>query len=481
MHTKRNRLKPAALALLSVTCAAYSAHAQTADALIDKLVDKGILTVKEAKDLRDEADKGFTTAHQAKTGMPDWVTALKINGDFRGRYDGVYNPDPFPTAPALFDRHRFRYRLRAGITANLRDDMEVGFRLTSSEAVNSTTSVATPSGGTANAITGMQGGDPISGNSSFSDNGSKKFVYIDLAYAKWKFVNVPQFNLQATVGKMEIGKVDSSLNPDLPFVFSEMVFDGDYTPEGAALTLAYEINDAHALRVHGGGFMLDEISGDSNDPYVLAAQLRHDAKWTKEISTSAGVAVLAISNEKALNNSNVPNIQGGNTRTSGGQLVENFTTLVGDLSATYTFETGPMYNAPFPIKVGAEYLRNTAADAANEGYAFGITIGKSGKKGLWDVSYKYKELQGDVWYEEMVDSDFGAVYQFANVGGSAGYRAGTNLRGHVIRANYSLFDSFTIGATAYLANVINSTGPAAGDEGYDSDTLRVQVDAVWKF
>jgi hypothetical protein len=57
-------------------------HAQSSDALIDKLVDKGILSSDEAKDLRDETDKDFKTAVAAKTGMPDWVTGYKLSGIF---------------------------------------------------------------------------------------------------------------------------------------------------------------------------------------------------------------------------------------------------------------------------------------------------------------------------------------------------------------------------------------------------------------
>ena len=57
-----------ATALMALT---QQSHAQANDALLDKLVDKGILTTKEAQELRDESDKGYTTAFQAKTGMPD--------------------------------------------------------------------------------------------------------------------------------------------------------------------------------------------------------------------------------------------------------------------------------------------------------------------------------------------------------------------------------------------------------------------------
>ena len=85
------------------------------DALLDKLVDKGVLSVKEANDLREESDKNFSTAYAAKNGMPDWVTALKFNGDLRLRYDRITAEDP-----AFVTRDRFRYRLRFGYTAVMR-------------------------------------------------------------------------------------------------------------------------------------------------------------------------------------------------------------------------------------------------------------------------------------------------------------------------------------------------------------------------
>ena len=146
-------------------------HAQSSDALIDKLVDKGILTQAEAKDLRDEADKNFNTALQAKTGMPDWVTGYKISGDVRGRWENFRSPN------SLFaERNRMRYRLRAGMVISMTDNFEAGFRLTSSDAA---------SGGANNE------GDALSGNTTFQNNGSKKLVFIDQAYGRWTPFNGP--------------------------------------------------------------------------------------------------------------------------------------------------------------------------------------------------------------------------------------------------------------------------------------------------
>ncbi|HYE32755.1 MAG TPA: hypothetical protein VEH27_15110, partial [Methylomirabilota bacterium] len=112
MTQKPNQLIRIA-AILTLTGA--GAHAQSVDSLLDKLVDKGVLSVREANELREESDKNFTSAYQVKSGMPDWVTALRINGDVRGRYES------FSSGNIGFnDRHRFRYRLRTGVTAVMR-------------------------------------------------------------------------------------------------------------------------------------------------------------------------------------------------------------------------------------------------------------------------------------------------------------------------------------------------------------------------
>ncbi len=162
MKIPRMNLAATTAAVLATVALSHKSQAQSSDALIDKLVDKGILTLKEGNELRDEVDKGFTSAYQIKSGMPDWVSSFKINGDFRGRFDGIYSD-----GGKLFDRNRFRYRLRLGMTAVLENDFEVRLRFTSAERQ------------------GTFGGDPISGNTSFTGNGSKKFVYIDQAYGRW--------------------------------------------------------------------------------------------------------------------------------------------------------------------------------------------------------------------------------------------------------------------------------------------------------
>lgn len=473
MHMKRTITCLTTGGVLASAACGGAAYAQTVDALLDKLVEKGILQVEEANQLREESDKGFNAAYQVKSGMSDWVTALKLNGDFRGRIESLYTD-----VNDIMDRTRFRYRLRFGATAVLKDQLEVGLRLSSSEGASG----------------GGSGGDPISGNTTLQDNGSKKLVYIDLAYAKWLAVNRPDWNAGLVVGKMEN-----------PFVFSDMVFDGDYTPEGAALQFGYTFNDQHSLKLAGGGFVLDEVSASSNDPFLFGAQARFDSTWNKRVQTSVGVAALAISGDQSLNASRsstfnvtatatnvtssttwtVPNQNAGNLRTavtgrSGnvGLLTANYNPIVADAALTFTLDKGPMYSVAFPIKVAVDFIHNPGADDENTGYSAGVTFGKAGKRGLWELSYRYKHLEGDAWYEELVDSDFGAMYAGASLRstGATGYAAGTNVKGHILKAGYSPWDSLTLNATAFFTELIEESPIGA-----DSDVIRVQLDALWKF
>jgi hypothetical protein len=461
---KQKRFTWAALAavLLATGISMPSAHAQSADALLDKLVDKGVLSVKEAQELREQSDDGFHKAFQAKTGMPDWVNQLKISGDLRGRWDFIKTDNDAPgAAEPNKDRSRFRYRLRVGAVAQMKDGFEVGLRLTSAEQ-------------------NSFGGDPISGNASYQDNGSKKFIYIDQAYGKWTPLNSGPWLLSGTVGKMEN-----------PFTYSDMVFDPDYTPEGFAIQAGYAINGAHSLKLNGGVFILDEInqgSQASDDPYLIGIQLRHDAKWSPKLASTVGVGWMNLVHEQNLNNAAVPNINVGNTRYPAltgshlsGDLVAEFRPIVVDASVTYTLDKIPLYAGAFPIRVGGEYMHNPGADEENTGYWLGVFFGKSGKKNTWELSYRYKHLEADAWYEEFVDSDTGAYRQAALSGSGAGsgYRPGSGLQGHVVKFAYSLSDAFTVGVTYYLYELIDP--PIVATKETESSAHRVQLDATWKF
>ena len=446
-----------AVALLAL---AVGARAQSSDVIIDKLVEKGIISVKEAQELREEADKNFTTAVSSKLGMPDWVSGYKISGDIRVRYEHVSSENA-----SFIDRERYRYRMRFGITVSMLDNLEAGFRLTSGDAKGSE-------------------GNALSGNSTFQNNGSKKNLYLDLAYGKWTPINSGGWTASATVGKMEN-----------PFSFTPMVFDPDWTPEGVAASATWLINDKHSVSLTGAAIVLDEEQLSSSDPLLYGGQALWTAKWTQKFSTTVGLGAFEILSSSQLTTANVPYINQGNTRYITPEPVTekdlyalryNYAPVIVDASATYLLDSFPFYTGAFPIKVAGEYMNNVRATSQNQGFWVGVTFGKSGTKKTWDITYRYERLEADAWYDQLVDDDNAAFFPGDNLGSNSGpgYYGGTNIKGHMIKFNYSFTDSFTFTATCFINDLINHDGLTPNALVPDSQTsaaFRFMADVMWKF
>ena len=441
---------------------APQAHAQSSDALIDKLVSKGILTTDEAKDLRDDSDKDFTTAFAAKTGMPDWVTGYKLNGSFRGRYEQFSAESSAANAGANLDRSRLRYRLFLGATISMKDDLEVGFRIGSGDSK----------------AAGY--GNPLSQNSTMTGNWSDKGLYVDLAYGKWTPINGGNWTLSTTFGKMERDVFD----------FTWMVFDPDLTPEGAVVQSAYTINDKHSIAFTAGGFALEDAAATTHDAALFGAQAVWKAKWSDKWSSSLGAAWLGIVNPEQNNvtaSSANPMINQGNTRyvspsLYAGAPMYNFDPIIGDASVTYTLDSFPLYNGAFPITLKGEAMNNPGAPRNNNGYWVGLILGKSGTKKTWDFTYRYEYLESDAWYDQLTDDDFGAFYQSkinGGTGGANGYAGGTNVKGHLIKASYSFTDSLSFTASAFIDELINNK--VSGQTELNSSAIHFMADLMWKF
>src|SRR2546430_4752812 len=184
--------------------------------------------------------------------VPDWVSSVNLVNDLRLRYDEVFAPDPDFTT-----RWRVRPRLRLGAIAKLKDDFEIGFRLASTPSVGKDS-----------------GGDPLSTNQTFEDNGSRKPVGVDWAFARWTPIRTPKWN-----GSFALGKLENPPN------FTEDVFDVDYTPEGLAEQFSYQLHPNQTASAYLGQYVLDELQFSSRDPLLFVEQLRLDSKWSNHLTT----------------------------------------------------------------------------------------------------------------------------------------------------------------------------------------------------
>jgi Putative porin len=443
----------------------FGAVGQSADALLDKLVEKGVLTLDEANDLRTQSDEGFTKATQIKNGMPDWVQSFKINGDFRGRVENFQSANPLWTS-----RTRYRYRARLQFDVSMMNEVEVVIRLAGADLASTGSLGGSPPG--------FLGGNPLSANTTFNGNGARKFAFFDAAYAKW----TPLHNGDWT-GAILVGKLDN------PFQVSNMVFDYDYVPEGVAFQLQRQLSEHHSIKAIGGAYVVGEINqqagqlgllSPSHDPAIFGAQVIWDAAWTPKWSTQLGLGVFDLSGRENLGAfSGDPNnlifVNDGNTRDASGRLANAYNPVVVDASTTYMLSTFPLYPGAFPVKVFGEYMDNPSAPTENEGYRVGVTLGRADGRGKWEITYRYESLGADAWYDAVVDDDNGAFYQqaipgspFDNTGlyNGAGIRGGTNVRGHQVIFNYAFTDYATFTVTYYVNTLINpypaATKSAAG-------------------
>jgi hypothetical protein len=442
---------------------------QTVDSLLNKMVQKGLVTQEEADELRKESEPGFEKAYRVKTGLPDWVKSLKLTADFRARYDWIHqDPDNYGPTDADFstfvsgvssngyavvDRHRFRYRLRFGAVANLADHYELGLRLGSGEVNSSLPSI----------------GDGIfSANSTLNNDANRKYIFVDLAYGKWMPCNWAQF---------EVGKMNNA------FWFTDMVMDPDYNPEGAQEKLILPLGQKHKVTLTSGQFVILEnfaATGGTNlnnDVYLFINQVDWTAAWTPHLSTRLGAAMINFNGQENITsrledfiNQNGTRLDGTNQGSFNPQFLRNglppfVNPIIGRGELTYTLVNFPGFRGPFPITLGIEYAQNTAADPnINEAYNLGISFGHARSKGNWMITYNYKNIERSSVWHGLNDDDFGF-----------NGRGGTDVRGHQVIASWRVADPLTF-TVRYM-----KTEQIAAFPGTHADQDRLFMDLVWAF
>ncbi len=441
-----------------------TAAAPASEALLNKMVEKGYLTQREANEIREQmgAEEAANVEAYNKTKVSSWIDQMKWSGDLRLRTEFFDNEDQSNQV----DRWRFRYRFRLGMEAKFVEWATVGFRLAIGDA-----------------------SDPVSTNETFDDTFQKDPIQIDAAYV---IIQPPAWDwTSATAGKMN--------NPFWhPAFGSPMIYDGDLTPEGVAeqFNWMFGDQDRHAVFINAGQFLLNEISGSADtDGFIYDAQGGVQMKFGKDpknpvLAAKAGGGffwtVNADANDGLTRESpNVGNavfIAAGSGTTVNTNFLADFEVVYVGGEVAWQLCDRPFLGTPAIITVSGEYVQNlanafeTLAGATNsvspdqtEGYAGQIAFGSDKKKRQWKIAYQYKHLEADAVFDSLTDSDFGT--------------GGTDRKGHVVKATYNFQDWWQLGLTAFITEKISSRGGAnsvsVGDPA--EELLRVQIDNVWKF
>jgi polyhydroxyalkanoate synthesis regulator phasin len=113
------------ICLLALFSAASCSYASDMDILVQKLVDKGVLTPGEGQQILTETKEEIRKemAQGKVAGVPQWVQDIKLKGDFRLRYQWDKAKQAASTDS---QRDRARIRLRIGAETRVVDNFNVG-------------------------------------------------------------------------------------------------------------------------------------------------------------------------------------------------------------------------------------------------------------------------------------------------------------------------------------------------------------------
>ncbi len=430
-----------------------------ADALVEMLQRKGLLTTREANEVKEQTFRDMREQMPGtKINVGSWLDELRIYGDMRLRYEQFWNRrQQVGTNIAGLtdeqDRTRFRYRLRPGMTAKA-GDWEAGFRLASGETSGN--------------------GDPVSTNTSFDGFASKKSINVDLAYLKYTPNFIKYGELTLTGGKYEN-----------TFWETDMVYDADLTPEGFSEQYKYKVSDGYAIFANLGQWVLSENNTEGvgspstrgMDRYMIGWQLGHEWKiLPKKVELKQAVGFYDYINmrgQSVVTDTGITVLRNTTTLRNGTPVIEDeFQVLA------FNNELRLGFWEKYPIRLQGEYINNLGQTFAgndaylNEGYKVGAILGEAKKRGQWQIGYWYESLEANATFSGFSDSDFG--------------NGGTNNKGHIIKAQYMVTDWVTLGVAYWNVTAVTdvlqnglTAGTLANQNQYNTE--RFQFDVVMKF
>ncbi|MFA5164320.1 MAG: putative porin [Candidatus Omnitrophota bacterium] len=415
------------------------------DILVQKLVDKGILTPGDAQQIltetKEEAKKELAKGESMSA--PKWVQDIKLKGDFRLRYQHDRAKQAAATAS---QRDRARIRLRIGAETRLIDEFKVGFGI-----ATGTTS------------------DPRSTNMTLGDSFSFKDIILDYAYGQYD----PDLShyMQPLSLSMIGGKFPNPIWEPV-----DMLWDTDIRPEGVMANLGYKADNNLDFFMNNGFFVLDESGSDKGDPVMFVVQPGVNWKITDNIEFKGAVDNYffnGVKDHAALDytagTNTVARLPNMNRQTSTAVYWYNYNSIAPKAEIGFIdpfkfagFDTGVPYLSFF-----GEYINNWDRSSQDNGWAVGSRIGhkKVGDKGQWQLCYNYRFLERDAWLDIFPDSDF--------------YSGKTNAKGNNVIFQYGVTKNSMLNFEYY--DTMNMTRQTKSADSSRLPAQVIQADWIVKF
>ncbi|MGQ9810419.1 MAG: putative porin [bacterium] len=405
-----------------------SSYAGEVDILLQKLVEKGVLSPGEAQEVKVETQEQvkMEIAEGRLSSLPRWVQTTKLKGDIRLRHQYKHERKDI-----YKDSNVGRLRLRLGMEAKVNDKIRAGIVV----ATNS-------------------GGDPRSTNITFGDkNGgysTKMEIRLDNAYTK--YMPTPWLNLVG--GKMLLS--EALWEP------TDLVWDTDITPEGVVIGLNKKVgSNASAFMNSGGLFGTANKSGNPDPVMMYLVQTGLSYKFNDRLSLKGALALYEWANIKGEAYPTDSWYKSSNTKSNSAWAYDyRVVNPALEFSIIEPFR-GVGLNVE-KLKLYGEYVSNLPVSENDTGYSLGIKLGhdKVQKLADWQVEYIYAMLEKDAVLDTTPDSDR--------------YHGKTGMRSHEGAITFGLSKNASLRIDAYRSwTLIGTSGKAP-------ETL-VQVDWNMKF
>ncbi|NTV29096.1 MAG: hypothetical protein HGA80_03335 [Candidatus Omnitrophica bacterium] len=425
MLKKLGTIMVVGLAVLGVT--AGVAAAGEVDLLVQKLVDKGVLTPNEAQILMDETkqDVARQNAKGTNDAIPTWVQTTKLKGDFRLRQELAQDK-------GSANDNRTRIRMRLGVETKPNDQMKVGIGIATGKL-----------------------SDPRSTNVSFgtdssasnaNDPGSFKDVTLDYAFGQF----TPFNGVTLTGGKFK--------NP--LWQPNDMLWDTDLNPEGGAVQLNGNLASGVDVFLNSSIFVMNEQrTAKMSEPWLLAVQPGLAWEVADGIKLQGALAYYnfqQIQERPKFTKQSTNSLNGSNYK-------YNYNSINPSLELGIQNPLGGL--VPY-FSIFADYVKNLSLPgsvAGGSGFDYGVKFGneKVGDWGQWQAKLSYDRLGRDAFLDIFPDSDR--------------YNGKTNMRSYEALLEYGLGKNTSLALDYYRSESLTRVG-----ETYSPQQV-VQVDWNLKF
>jgi hypothetical protein len=331
------KLQSSILALVISACAASVATVRGQDhALLDALVQKGVLTNREAGEIEAKDQKDYDSTAASKISLSSSIKSITFYGDLRLRYEqrtGSIANGSAITPTGTFshgdseDLSRWRYRLRFGMKGTLYDNFFFGIRAATNPNYD-------------------RSGNVTFGHSDAAGPFGKdqSLPGIDQVYLGWHATS--DFTL--TGGQM----------PN-PFYTTSMVWSEDLNPAGAAEQYDHTFDNNLEVFATAGQFVYQAAAGNgvvngiggstSNyTTFLYGEQVGLKYNFSKDTYVKAGASIFTYSGTKGSSITTVGGLYSDtplNLSNTGANTSTGAVTVTGQENNSPSFFNGPFVGA----------------------------------------------------------------------------------------------------------------------------------------